>query len=329
MRRYIMPIIESGGVDVVLTGHSHIYERSMLMDGAYATNTVSENMIFDDGDGDPSGDGAYRKSAGIHPHSGTVQVVAGHAGANLGRKGTLPIFKRTIVEHGSFLVDIDGDTLVGRMVNRSGKVRDAFSMVKRGTVEQVRLALPWQPEEWKKPTNEVKVLSAPPIDFKTLIARNAQWQYLAAQHPQGLDWARENFDASGWKRGAAGFGFGAGEFRTEISRRRDQPPSIYLRKEFTVEQADRITELGLMVNYRDGFIAYVNGREVARSNIGRSSGRNAQKIKAREESGFAYVALKDVHKHVKDGVNVLAIEAHAATSDGADLFIDPYLLLED
>ena len=53
MRTYVMPILESGGVDLVLTGHSHIYERSMLMDGAYATPTVAENVILDDGDGDP------------------------------------------------------------------------------------------------------------------------------------------------------------------------------------------------------------------------------------------------------------------------------------
>ena len=49
MRQHIMPIIEQGGVDVVFTGHSHTYERSMLMDGAYATNTVAENVILDDG----------------------------------------------------------------------------------------------------------------------------------------------------------------------------------------------------------------------------------------------------------------------------------------
>ena len=57
MREHLMPILESGGVDVVFTGHSHIYERSMLMDGAYATPTVANNVILDDGDGDPNGDG--------------------------------------------------------------------------------------------------------------------------------------------------------------------------------------------------------------------------------------------------------------------------------
>ncbi|HYG77254.1 MAG TPA: metallophosphoesterase family protein, partial [Planctomycetota bacterium] len=87
MRTYIMPILESGGVDLVLTGHSHIYERSMLIDGAYATPTVAENVVLDDGDGDPQGDGAYRKSAGLNPNEGDVQIVTGHGGAKLRRKG--------------------------------------------------------------------------------------------------------------------------------------------------------------------------------------------------------------------------------------------------
>src|SRR6185436_15931843 len=106
MRRYVMPIIEAGGVDLVLTGHSHIYERSMLLDGAYATPTVSENVILDDGDGDPDGDGAYLKSKGIVAHEGTVQIVTGHAGQTLGRVGTSPVMRRTIVEHGSTLIDL-------------------------------------------------------------------------------------------------------------------------------------------------------------------------------------------------------------------------------
>jgi hypothetical protein len=136
MRQHIMPIIESGGVDLVLAGHSHIYERSMLIDGAYgATNSVAENNVLDDGDGDPNGDGAYRKSAGIHPHQGTVAIVSGNAGAAISRKGTIPFMRRTMTEFGSVIVDVDGDTLTGRMINRAGKVRDLFSMVKKGKVD--------------------------------------------------------------------------------------------------------------------------------------------------------------------------------------------------
>ena len=332
MRQHIMPILESGGVDLVLSGHSHIYERSMLIDGVYgSTNSVAENNVLDDGDGDPDGDGAYRKGEGIQAHQGTVAVVSGNAGASMSRKGTIPIMKRTMTEFGSVLIDVDNDTLVGRMVNSSGKTRDLFSLVKRGKVEPVRLALPWQPEEYKKPTNEVKkvdVMGRPPVDYKLLIPKNAEWQYLANEHPQGQSWTRREFDASKWKVGTAGFGHRNADARTELTRERNKPASIYLRREFTVEQADAVTEVGLMIDYRDGFIAYVNGREVARQNITRSSGRNAQKIKSRDESGYTYVALKDLHRTLKDGVNVIAIEVHGE-NDALDLMLDPYLILED
>lgn len=144
MRRHILPILESGGVDLVLTGHSHIYERSMLIDGAYGTPTVAENFVLDDGDGDPAGDGAYRKSEGIHANEGAVQVVAGHGGAGMGRIGTSPIMKRVFVEHGSVIVDVAGDTLTAIMLNSDGKQRDLFSMVKRGKVTPKRLEKPRQ-----------------------------------------------------------------------------------------------------------------------------------------------------------------------------------------
>ncbi len=78
-----MPILEAGEVNMVLTGHSHIYERSMLIDGAYATPTVADGVVLDDGDGHMHGDGAYQKSAGLHAHQGVAQLVIGHGGQNL------------------------------------------------------------------------------------------------------------------------------------------------------------------------------------------------------------------------------------------------------
>jgi hypothetical protein len=330
MRQHIMPIIESGGVDLVLTGHSHIYERSMLMDGAYATPTVSENVILDDGDGDPQGDGPYRKSDGIHPHEGTVQVVAGHGGTTLGRSGSSPVMKRIFVEHGSVLVDVYGDTLTATMINRAGKIRDLFSIVKRGQVEPARLALPWQPPEYKKPDPAPKTFATAPVDHQVLIAKNANWQYLVGEHPRSLDWTRSGFDAGTWKTGLAGFGIGQpeNEFRTDLANFAGKVSSLYIRKEFNIEQADKVTELGLIINYRDALIAYINGREVARAGVGRSSGRNAQKIKPREDRGAVYISLKDAHKHLKSGINVLALEVHTVEG-GFDLCLDPSLILED
>ena len=146
MRTHIMPILETAGVDLVLTGHSHIYERSMLIDGAYHTPTHAEGVVLDDGDGSPDGDGAYRKSAGLNPHEGNVQIVTGHGGAGLSRRGTMPIMREIILEHGSVLLDFEGDTLTVRMVNLNQELRDLFSIVKRGEVTIQRIDEPWQPK---------------------------------------------------------------------------------------------------------------------------------------------------------------------------------------
>jgi hypothetical protein len=325
VRKYIMPIIESGGVDLVLTGHSHIYERSMLMDGAYATNTVAETFILDDGDGDPAGDGAYRKSAGIHPHEGTVQVVAGHGGQSITRKGTMPVMRSIILEHGSVIVDVEGDTLTAVMINREGQTRDLFSIVKRGKVKPTRLALPWRPADVKV---EVKNPGGPAVDHKIVIQPKSEWLYLGDGNPKDRTWNQPGYDDSGWKRGAAGIGYGSSGVKTVIPRPAGVPRVVYLRREFHIEQGDRVTELGLMVDFQDAFIAYLNGVEVAREGVGRSSGRNAQEIKPRADRGPFYVYLKDSYKHLKDGANLLAIEVHPST-ESQSLEVDPVLLLED
>jgi len=330
MRRYIMPILEAGGTDIVLTGHSHTYERSMLMDGAYGTNaTVAENVILDDGDGDPAGDGAYRKSAGIHAHEGTVQVVTGNGGQVLSRVGTMPIMRKVLLQHGSVIFDVNGDTLVARHVNRNAAETDLFSIVKRGKVSQAKIALPWQLPEYKKPANEPKNPTMPAVDHKVVVPKGARWDYITGKHPRGLDWTRQGFAAEGWSSGEAGFGYGEGSYKTHLDGMRRNSSSLYIRREFQIEQADKITEAVLQISYEDAFIAYLNGREVARSGVGRSSGRNVQTVKEREAHEEEFIVLKDAHKHLRDGVNVIAIEGHNARSDDTEFLLDPALLIED
>ena len=330
VRHHLLPILESGGVDLVLTGHSHIYERSMLMDGAYSTNaTVAENFILDDGDGDPRGDGAYRKGAGLRPHEGAVQVVAGHSGASLGRVGTSPVMRRTLVEHGSLLVDVEGETLVGRMINREGVERDRFSLVKRGTPLVRRLSLPWQPPEYKAPEKATKSPYPPPLDHAVLIPAGAEWRALSGAHPQGSLWTQPGFDDSSWLLAKAPFNSGRGRLLGEGRASKEGRPSLYVRRQFTVTQADAVTELGLWVDYADAIIVYLNGQEVTRVNVGRSSGRNAQGIKLREDSGAVYVPLGSIARFLVDGVNVLAIECHAHSEGSIDFGLNPALWMED
>jgi hypothetical protein len=104
---------------------------------------------------------------------------------------------------------------------------------------------------------------------------------------------------------------------------------LYVRREFTVTQADRVTELGLWVDYADGIIVHLNGQEVTRVNVGRSSGRNAQGVKHREDSGAVYVPLGSIARFLVDGVNVLAIECHAHSEGTIDFGLNPALWMED
>jgi len=172
MRQNFMPILESAGVDVTLTGHSHIYERSMLMDGAYATPTVAEGVILDDGDGSPIGDGAYRKSEGLHPNEGSISIVAGHGGTTNGRMGTMPVMREVCVDHGSVVLDVTGDTLTGVMIDKTGATRDLFSLVKQGKVTPERIEHPWQP------LHDISQITRHSIDFSsdTLGAAPEYWR---------------------------------------------------------------------------------------------------------------------------------------------------------
>ncbi len=331
MRTHIMPILESGGVDLVLTGHSHIYERSMLIDGAYATPTVAENVVFEDREGNPDTDGPYRKSAGINPNNGEIQVVAGHGGTTVGRKGTIPFMRKIIVEHGSVVIDIDGDTMIGTMINKYGEVKDRFGLVKRGTVVHERIAAPWQhplPFRTQKATGEDQPGEAPE-DFFVAIPKFAEWQYLVGSHPEGHKWTELKFAADSWKTGEAPFGFEYKEARTVLDEMKGKHTTLYMRHVFEVEQADSVAEIGLMINYDDAFIAYLNGKEVVRKGVGKGSGKDAQQIKNHDASRYNYFPLKDFEKYLKDGRNVLAIEAHNSSVESNDFLVDPYLVLED
>ncbi len=143
MRENALPILEAGGVDVVLTGHSHGYERSFFINGVYGYGTSpnfvtpsfstlqANGDILDDGDGDPARDGAYVKSPDVN--QGAVYVVAGHGGKLPAGTGTHPVMVfSNFTSNGSLLVDINGSVLTMRNLRTDGVFTDLFSINKSG-----------------------------------------------------------------------------------------------------------------------------------------------------------------------------------------------------
>ena len=131
--------------DLVLTGHSHTYERSHLIDGHYGfSETFSEAMKVDPGDGAETGDGAYQKSGTIGaPHEGTVYAVAGASG-RAGVGGILDAIDFGLLEPsldhptmvvnrkelGSMVLDIYGNRLDAKYLETDGRITDDFTILK-------------------------------------------------------------------------------------------------------------------------------------------------------------------------------------------------------
>jgi len=136
MRENIVPILEAYGVDLVLSGHSHIYERSYLMYGhySYSTNVLASNFL-DLGSGrvDEDGNGAYVKSASSTvPYAGTVYVVAGSAGQATFRTQPTnhPVMFASYLELGTLVLDVQGERLDGRFLTAEGDIPDSFTLLK-------------------------------------------------------------------------------------------------------------------------------------------------------------------------------------------------------
>lgn len=143
MRQNFLPILEDAGVDLVLAGHSHTYERSFLIDGHYGTSlTFTNAMKKDGGSGRADGTGAYNKSTlGAGPHEGAVYAVAGSSGQISGGTLNHPAMFISLNNLGSMVLDVNGDTLDAKFLRENGAIADYFRIVK-GTVAPVPPAAP-------------------------------------------------------------------------------------------------------------------------------------------------------------------------------------------
>jgi acid phosphatase type 7 len=141
MRENILPILEQYDVDLVLCGHSHVYERSFLIKGHYddVGTWNPATMLIDGSSGTDSLGQAYVKDFALpNGTDGTVYAVAGNGGS----KDDNPNLQYPAHYYGdgcsncygSFVLDIHGDTLRGRYLKTNGSIGDDFTIRKVGNV---------------------------------------------------------------------------------------------------------------------------------------------------------------------------------------------------
>ncbi|MCH2585649.1 MAG: hypothetical protein MK138_12870, partial [Planctomycetes bacterium] len=104
-----------------------------------------------------------------------------------------------------------------------------------------------------------------------LVDEGEEYTYLKGTEPPPDDWNTLEFDDFEWEIGASGFGYGDVDDNTILDDMQQILPnqpgylSVYIRKFLNIEDLNAINFIQLGVRYDDGFIAYLNGEELARS----------------------------------------------------------------
>lgn len=132
MREDFLPILEEVGVDLVLCGHSHSYERSFLLDGFYGKRgELGDVDKMNSGSGNPAQGQLYRKpTLGAAPHEGTVYAVVGSSGQTSGGKLKHPAMAVSLNVLGSMVIEVDGPRLEAFFLDDQARERDRFAIVK-------------------------------------------------------------------------------------------------------------------------------------------------------------------------------------------------------
>ena len=129
MRERFVPMLEHYGADLNLTGHSHSYERSVLIDGHYGLAGSYRRGIHakDDRSGSPDSGGYTKDKA---PNQGAIYSVVGSSSKNQGDLFEHPImFYQENIE-GSVVIDIDGTRMDAHFIRNDGAVNDSYRLTK-------------------------------------------------------------------------------------------------------------------------------------------------------------------------------------------------------
>ena len=169
------------------------------------------------------------------------------------------------------------------------------------------------------------------LTYRTVLAEGDACKYKIPNASTNSNWRAKEFDDNSWSNGSTGIGYGDGDDHTIVPTR---TRSVYLRQNFRVSDPTQIAEIIFQVDYDDGFVAYINGVEIARANIdagvfppyatGVITDREAELYQGLSPEKFT---LKNVDKLLVGGENVLAIQVHNISTSSSDLTMIPFLTL--
>ncbi len=102
--------------------------------------------------------------------------------------------------------------------------------------------------------------------------------------------------------------------------------SVFVRVPFNVANATALNSLTLRVRYNDGFVAYLNGTEIARRNAPGSPDWDSVATAAHLANFSEDIFLPAAATLLNSGANVLAVHGLNVHATNVDFFIEPQLL---
>lgn len=167
--------------------------------------------------------------------------------------------------------------------------------------------------------------------WETVIYDTLEWHYIVPNANTPSNWIDPAFDDAAWTVGNGGFGFGDGDDGTTVPT---GTISVYHRIHFNINDWNEISKFILNMDYDDGYVAYLNGTEISRSNI-TSTGQPAwdQGADGQHEANMYQGGNPDqvlfltanYLSILNNGDNVLCVEAHNITTNSGDITSRPFL----
>ena len=173
-----------------------------------------------------------------------------------------------------------------------------------------------------------------PRGFEVLVPNGSEWRYLDGGRDPGPGWQSRSYDHSSWAAGLAELGYGDAEFdrRPEAtvisfgSNAANKAITTYFRREFTVADPFRYTNLVVRLMRDDGAVVYLNGVEVMRSNLPPGPIGPGQLADLATDDGTLFYDRSVSPDALLPGRNVVAVELHQSSPESSDVSFDLMLL---
>ena len=164
--------------------------------------------------------------------------------------------------------------------------------------------------------------------WESVVLPGDDWYYTVPSSQPSTLWNRLDFDHSNWSQGISGFGYGDDDDATLVP---ENTISVYLRKTFEIIDLNAIERLRLDIDYDDGFVAYLNGQEIARDLVSGvtptfdqlSDGHHNALLPSGQKPEYFDIDVD----FLMEGTNVIAVQVHNQSSTSSDMTALPVLSL--